>query len=49
MSMLVSAKSAKRCCRGCDVDYGKSSNSKAKKAFKRQIRTQSKRAWRKEL
>jgi hypothetical protein len=36
--MLVNNRSAKKCCKGCDPDYGKSDNRKAKQKLKRAIR-----------
>ena len=47
MSMLVNAVAAKRCCRYCDVDYGKASNGKAKEKFKRTLRRREKQAFKK--
>lgn len=47
--MLVNIKSAKKCCGGCDADYGKSNNRKAKQKLKRAIRHREKRNVSKEI
>jgi hypothetical protein len=49
MGMMVNAKSARRCCKDCDVDYGHSNNHKAKTKLKRTVRRREKQALRKEL
>ena len=46
--MLVNSKSARKCCKGCDADYGHSDNSKAKKSLKRTIRRRETRDWKRE-
>lgn len=46
--MLVNAKSARKCRKNCDGDYGHSNNSKAKKNLKRTIRRRESRNWKRE-
>lgn len=42
--MLVNSRTAKKCCKNCDVDYGHSSNGKAKTKLRRTIRRRQKQA-----
>lgn len=48
MAMLVNSRSAHKCCKDCDVDYGHSQNRKAKTKLKRSIRRREKTEWRKD-
>lgn len=48
MSMTVSPKSAKRCCKGCDKDYGHSFDPKGKDKLRRTIKRRERRAWKSE-
>jgi len=45
--MLVTWKSAKKCCKFCDADYGASSNGRAKDKKRRQIKRTERQTWKK--
>lgn len=49
MAMLVNSKSSKLCCKYEFVEYGKSNNGKAKDKFRRQLKKQDRRNWKKEV
>lgn len=48
MSMTVNSKSARKCCKDCDSDYGHSKNGKAKTQLRRTIRHRDKEATRRD-
>lgn len=47
--MLVNSRSARRCCKGCDADYGHSNVAKEKAKLKRTLRRREKQALRQEF